>query len=193
MYNMTDEDIAAWDARLNYERNKLAEWGWTISVEQVPDPNNKGQTYETEVWTSPTTGEKVTGLYGDNYTAAVSEKIREKGFRDILELKRWGKKEWNKPVEKWALYQSPTSNRIYSFLEVQAILEHDWDEDKIFPDYICEHTKVVNELVGPDFTGDTIRIWFYLEKDIHVHSLWEEKDGDIIEIKTVKVDEGHIV
>src|SRR5271165_3894707 len=183
---ITEEQLAAWEARLDYERAKLAEWGWIITVEQYPDPYNKGKTYETEVWTSPKTGKKVTALHGNNYTEAVSEKIDERGWKHILELHRWGKLEWNKPVEKWARYQSPVTKRIYSFLEVQDILEHDWDEDKVFPNRMCSHALTLNELVGPDFAGDTIRHWFYLEGDMHVDSLWEEKDGGIVETKTIK-------
>lgn len=186
MFDITEEQLAAWDARLEYERVKLAEWGWTISREQFPDPYNEGKTYETEVWTSPKTGKKVTALHGNNYEAAVNEKIYEQGWKHILELDRWGKLEWNKPVEKWARYQSPVTKRIYGFLEVQDILEHNWDEDKVFPSRCCEHTLVLNQLIGPDFAGDTVRMWFYLEDGMDVFSLWEEKDGEIIETKTIK-------
>jgi hypothetical protein len=186
MFNLTEEDVAAWEARIKYEEDKLAEWGWKTSVRQVLDPNKSGNTYEETFWTSPKTGKEYTAVHGKNYDAAVSEKIDEQGWKHILELNRSGKLEWNKPVEKWARYQSPVTKRVYSFLEVQDILEQDWDEDKVFPDRICEHTRIVNELIGPDFTSDTIRFWFYLENGLHVSSLWEEKDGKVIETKTIK-------
>jgi hypothetical protein len=192
MRPLTEQELDEMDKRFQYELSKLAEWGWTVATEQVPDPYNAGKTYETEVWTSPRTGHKVTALHGDHYTAAVSEKINEAGWKHILELNRVGDLVFKgkiREVERWGRYQSPKTGIIYTFLEAQAILENGWNEEGF---QVCEHIRVLNELVGPGFTGDTVRIWFWIDhksrggNDDHCYALWEEKDGEVVKTKTIR-------
>lgn len=184
MRELTEEEMKAIDERWDYEDKKLLEWGWYKEKRTLEDPYNKGKTYESEVWIDPNGS-----IHQEHaYTDAVGLKLREQGWVGVTEIKLIGREGLpcfkKHDPEKWARYQSPTTKKIYPFLEAMDIFERNGDED---PKYCSDHALLLNELIGENFTGDTIQTQFHLDGEDRVLSLWEDKDGKIIHTKSVRI------
>jgi hypothetical protein len=96
--------------------------------------------------------------------------LREKGWRPVVEKRHVGK---DGKINKWCRYQSPVTNRLYTFLDAQHIMEHGWNENAVYPDTCCKATIELNKLAGDNFTGNIIETWFYIgDNGEHIHQLW---------------------
>ena len=149
---MTPQEAEAlWKAVEENEKFKhdfLIRRGWT-PFEEFEDKSGVSK------WKHPK-GEIV--CCGDAYDRMTSDYLDEKGWKDIIEVERYGNAEWKKPIEQWCRSQSPVTKRIYTYLDAQHIMEKNWDE---FVE-CCEHSKMLNDLIGPNFEGSHIKTWFYL-------------------------------
>jgi len=101
------------------------------------------------------------------YDLMTSAYLEEKGWRSVIELKRIGKAEWKKPIERWGRYQSPVTKRLYTFLDAQNIMENDWDESI----ECSKHCTMLNNLVS-NFAGTHIKTWFYIKDDEKIFCHW---------------------
>lgn len=183
----TEDQFTKMSNREKWEESKVLEWGWSKIQETVSSKD--GQTHEMTFWTSPT-GRKESD--NDVYVSAIMEKMKEMNWKVITEHTRVG--EINYPngnprqVERWARYQSPKTKMIYLFWEAVHIFEKDVDEDSI-KEKLTPKTKAINELLGPNFSGDEYRYWFDIDhkgnKD-QLFSLWEELDGVPTKVKTIR-------
>ncbi len=156
------------EERCRYEEERLTTWGWSRSERQLEDRN--GKIYTEQVWVDPVQCEDYDAVQA--YLRAIERMLKDSGWRNVKEVKRIGKLEWNRPLETWGRYQSPSTKRIYSFIEAMQIVEDGWDE-RIWPDGCSEHTRLLNGLVGENFSGDEVRTWFYHgENKERVFELW---------------------
>lgn len=159
MTGLTDpKDIEAFweetDKRFKFEDDFLRKRGWTPNAYY---DDNSG----VSEWKAPS-GEIVEGTKA--YDRMTSEYLEEKGWRVVYEVERHGNAEWKKPITQWWRCQSPVTKRVYTYLDAQHIMEKDWDES-VYPVECCGHSKMLNDLIGPDFTGTHIKTWFYLTFD----------------------------
>jgi hypothetical protein len=160
-----------WEARIAFEHKFLNDHGWTLDEKE-------------RIWHGPK-GEQIPNAYTDAYDHLTGNLLLANGWKTIVEVERWGKLEWNKPLQKWARYQSPKTNRVYSFLEAQYVMEKDWDENQ-YPDFCSLHTIEVNKLLGENFQDRVFHTWFYLTEygtnnPKHTLELWHPNDNEVLQ------------
>lgn len=166
MKPITEEEVQ--EFKIEFERREkfLYDHGWHSIFKPANDPT--GKTVDVKVWYDPVKDK--TYPYAEAYDQLTMIVLKEHGWKAIVELLHIGEKNSAK-IETWGRFQSPFTNRIYSFNEAQHIMEHNWSED-IFPNECSESTRLRNRLVGDNFQGAEIKTWYYVENNKTVFRLW---------------------
>lgn len=145
----------AWEANLRHQEAKLRDAGWT---------------QKEYTWIDPVTGEEQDAER--SYLRLMERKMIARGWRPFVEVKRLqGSK---RPPTEWARYQSPLTNRVYTFLDALFIAENNWDESG-YPELFCGHSVDLNNLLGPDFRGERVYTLFRAEGDKYVLEFWNNE------------------
>lgn len=164
---ITEEEIKAFEQEYSRREEFLYNHGWHLVDNPVVEPTNK-KTCSVKTWYDPVNNKMYP--YAEGYDQLTMILLRGHGWKAITEVLHLGKKDSIK-VETWGRFQSPFTNRIYSFLEAQHVMEQGWNEE-FYPAECSEATRLRNRLVGDNFQGDTIETWYYQEKGKTVFRLW---------------------
>jgi hypothetical protein len=167
MMNLTVEEIEVFKNEFKKREQFLLDHGWQLIEKLVKDTS--GKEVKAKLWHDTVRDKRYP--YSEGYDQLTMIILRENSWGAIKEILHLGK---NKDrIETWGRFQSPLSGRVYSFLEAQSIMENNWSES-IFPDGCSEKTRLRNSLIGENFQGDTIKIWYYQEGNKKVFDLWKK-------------------
>lgn len=170
MYKITPEMIAEMECTFQHQEKKLLENGWIQSKGTFKYEWNN-QEYESDCWVDPRTGYKTISCQ-DAYFILVGYILADNGWKTIIEHERVGELEWDKPISKWARYQSPKTKRVYTYLDALYIMESDWNEED-YRQFCSRYAIELNNLIGDNFNGDHIYTWFHKKGEEFVLELRE--------------------
>lgn len=166
---ITEEEIDEFSKEYIRREQFVINNGWHLIERQVKHPTNN-ENFNVKVWHDPVANKLYP--YAEGYDQLTMILLRKHSWKAITEILHIGKKN-NIKIETWGRFQSPFSERVYSFCEAQYIMEQNWAED-FYPTMCSELTKLRNQLIGDKFQEDTIKTWYYQENGKTIFRLWTD-------------------
>lgn len=160
---ITEEEIKDFEVEYSRRQEFLFNHGWLLLDKEITEP----QKCKIKVWHDPVKNQ--TYPYDEGYDQLTMILLKDHGWKAILEIVHMGSN--GAIAGTWGRFQSPFTNRVYSFLEAQYIMEQNWSEEE-YPKNFSESTVLRNQLIGNTFQEKSIATWYFMENKKLVVRYW---------------------